>query len=59
MTEPSHLVITIPGIELVSETSAEESLAAEGAAPDLVAGIQVAYTKPAPTQVSFYDHTRH
>lgn len=34
------------GIELVSETTEEESKAAEGVTPDLVAGVRVAYTKP-------------
>ena len=35
------------GIELVSETTEEEMTRAEGPAPDLVAGVQLAYTKPA------------
>ncbi|XP_074652899.1 ubiquitin-like modifier-activating enzyme 5 [Tubulanus polymorphus] len=34
------------GIELVSETTAEELKAAEGETPQLVSGIKVAYTKP-------------
>ena len=34
------------GIELVSETTEEELNRAEGPAPDLVAGVQLAYTKP-------------
>lgn len=35
------------GIELVCETTAEELAAAEGSKPMLVAGVTVAYTKPA------------
>lgn len=35
------------GIELVSETTNEESSAAEGAQPQLTEGVTVAYTKPA------------
>ena len=39
------------GIELVSETTEEELQTAEGNKPDLVAGVQVAYTVPAPKEV--------
>jgi len=35
------------GIELVSETTEEELKSSEGALPDLVEGVQVAYTTPA------------
>ena len=37
-------------IELVSETTEEELKSAEGSAPELVAGLKVAYTTPAPTK---------
>ncbi len=39
------------GIELVSETTEEELNRSEGPAPDLVAGVQLAYTRPADAQV--------
>jgi len=38
------------GIELVSETTEEELQLSEGHVPDLVAGVQVAYTVPQPQQ---------
>lgn len=42
-------------IELVSETTAEEAMAAEGAKPDLTQGVTVAYTKPVPqVKIFFY-----
>lgn len=37
-------------IELVSETTEEESTSAEGTVPELTEGVKVAYTKPAPAQ---------
>ena len=37
----------ISGIELVSETTAQERASAEGVKPDLVQGIEFAYTLPA------------
>ena len=42
------IVVLTLGIELVSETTEQELQSAEGAAPDLVAGVKVAYTVPAP-----------
>ena len=46
------MIIFHTGIELVSETTKEESKAAEGDAPDLVSGLKVAYTVNAPAEVS-------
>ena len=37
-------------IELVSETTFEESQASEGSQPQLAEGLKVAYTVPAPEQ---------
>ena len=39
-------------IEVVSETTAEELAAAEGDQPELTKGVRVAYTTPAPKEVS-------